>query len=166
MVEGESGNVHCSYNKIQHELYRIPLVIAVTMQLIFGVLASVATNFWLFVLCRFLTAVATGGTMVTSFVLVMELIGTSWRELVSVVYQIPFNLGHLLLPLFGYFIRDWQKFQFAISIPSIILLSYYWLIPESPSKYFMRLSNKLILIFEFLKDGCTQLDESMKPQKL
>lgn len=106
------------------------------MQLIFGVLASFATNYWIFVICRFITATATGGTMVTSFVLVMEIIGIKWRELFSVLYQVPFNLGHLTLPLFAYFIRDWQKLQFALSIPSIFLLSYFWLIPESPSKYF------------------------------
>lgn len=70
--------------------------------------------------------------MVTSFVLVMEIIGTKWRELFSVLYQIPFNLGHLTLPLFAYYIRDWHKLQFALSIPSIILLSYYWIVPESP----------------------------------
>jgi MFS family permease len=62
----------------------------------------------------------------------MEIIGVKWRELFSVLYQIPFNLGHLTLPLFAYFIRDWQQLQFALSIPSIILLSYFWLIPESP----------------------------------
>lgn len=70
--------------------------------------------------------------MVTSFVLVMEIIGIKWRVFFSILYQIPFNLGHLTLPLFAYYIRDWQKLQFALSIPSIILLSYYWLIPESP----------------------------------
>lgn len=62
----------------------------------------------------------------------MELIGVRWRELVSVFYHIPFNLGHLSLALFGYLFRDWRIFQFAISIPSIFLLSYYWLVPESP----------------------------------
>lgn len=67
-----------------------------------------------------------------SFVLVMEIIGTEWRELVSVLYQVPFNLGHLTLPLFAYFLRDWHYLQFALSIPSIVLISYYWLVPESP----------------------------------
>lgn len=62
----------------------------------------------------------------------MELIGTKWRELVSVLYQVPFNLGHLTLPIFAYYLRDWHKLQFALSIPSIVLISYYWLVPESP----------------------------------
>lgn len=70
--------------------------------------------------------------MVTSFVLTMELIGTKYRDTVGIIYQIPFNLGHLSLPLFGYFLRDWNHFQLAISLPSIIFLSYYYLLPESP----------------------------------
>jgi hypothetical protein len=45
---------------------RLPLCFAVTTQLIFGVLSSYTTNFWLFSACRFMTAFATGGTMVTS----------------------------------------------------------------------------------------------------
>lgn len=62
----------------------------------------------------------------------MEITDTKWRELISVLYQVPFNLGHLTLPVFAYFYRDWRILQFALSIPSIVLISYYWLIPESP----------------------------------
>lgn len=62
----------------------------------------------------------------------MELVGTKWRDLVSVVYQIPFNLGHLTLPMFAYYFRDWRDLQLALSIPSLVLISYYWIVPESP----------------------------------
>lgn len=62
----------------------------------------------------------------------MEITGVRWRELILVLYQIPFNLGHLTLAGFAYFIRDWHYLQFALSIPSVVLISYYWLLPESP----------------------------------
>lgn len=62
----------------------------------------------------------------------MEIVGVKWRELISVLYQIPFTLGHITLPVFAYFNRDWHHLQFALSIPSLILISYYWLVPESP----------------------------------
>lgn len=45
---------------------RIPLVSAVILQLLFGVAASFATNYWIYVILRFLTAFATGGMMTTS----------------------------------------------------------------------------------------------------
>ncbi|KAJ8931773.1 hypothetical protein NQ314_015305 [Rhamnusium bicolor] len=58
--------------------------------------------------------------------------GTEWRTVLGILYQIPFNLGHLMLPLIGYFLRDWRYFQAAISAPSIALVAYYWILPESP----------------------------------
>ncbi|XP_053695192.1 organic cation transporter protein isoform X2 [Sabethes cyaneus] len=115
---------------------RPPLVFAVMIQLAAGVAAAYIPWFWGFVILRFLTAVATGGTMVTSFVLIMEIIGPKWRELFSVLYQIPFNLGHLTLAGFAYFLRDWHHLQFGISIYSVLLLTYYWLVPESPRYLF------------------------------
>lgn len=102
------------------------------LQLISGVATAYSVNWYMFTTLRFLLAVATGGTMVTSFVLTMELIGAKYRDAVGIIYQIPFNLGHLTLPLFGFFLRDWDKFQLAISLPSILFLSYYYLLPESP----------------------------------
>ncbi|XP_047515957.1 organic cation transporter protein-like isoform X1 [Pieris napi] len=111
---------------------RIPFLIAVFLQLLSGVTTAYSVNWHMFTTLRFFLAVATGGTMVTSFVLTMELIGTKYRDTVGIIYQIPFNLGHLSLPLFGYFLRSWNHFQLAISLPSIIFLSYYYLLPESP----------------------------------
>lgn len=108
------------------------LVFAVIIQLISGIATAFAPWYWLFCVCRFVTGTVTGGTMITSFVLVMEIIGVKYREVFSILYQIPFNVGHLMLPLFSYILRDWHDFQLAISIPSIVLISYYWLIPESP----------------------------------
>ncbi|XP_041980013.1 organic cation transporter protein-like isoform X2 [Aricia agestis] len=111
---------------------RLPFLSAVFLQLIAGVTTAYSVNWYMFTTLRFLLAVATGGTMVTSFVLTMELIGTKYRDTVGILYQIPFNLGHLTLPVFGYFLRSWDKFQLAISLPSILFLSYYYLLPESP----------------------------------
>lgn len=56
----------------------------------------------------------------------MEIVGGKWRTIVSTLYHIPFNIGHMTLPLFAYYTRDWRAFQLGISIPSILLLSYYW----------------------------------------
>lgn len=109
-----------------------PLVWAVILQSTSGTIAGFSPWFPLFLLMRFLAALATGGTMVTSFVLIMELVGTEWRTVLGILYQIPFNLGHLLLPAMSYFLRDWRYFQAAISLPSLVLIFYYWVLPESP----------------------------------
>ncbi|CAG5027905.1 unnamed protein product [Parnassius apollo] len=111
---------------------RMPFLAAVFIQLVSGVATAFSVNWYMFTTLRFLLAVATGGTMVSSFVLIMEIIGARYRETVGILYQIPFNLGHLTLPLFGYFLRDWSTFQLAISLPSVLFLSYYFILPESP----------------------------------
>lgn len=111
---------------------RSPLVAAVFIQLASGVATAFAPWFWLFCVLRFILALATAGTLVVSFVLLMELVGEKRRELVSILYHVPFTIGHITLPIFAYFLRDWRWFQLALSMVSILLISYYWIIPESP----------------------------------
>lgn len=62
----------------------------------------------------------------------MEIVGTKWRAAITVLYQIPYSLGHMSLAGLAYYFRHWQHLQLAITLPSIILLSYWWIVPESP----------------------------------
>ncbi|XP_037813576.1 organic cation transporter-like protein [Lucilia sericata] len=112
---------------------RRPLfVIACVLQLITGVTVSISQWFWFYVLFRFLAGLSTGGTMTTSFVLIMEIIGVSKREIISILYQIPFNLGHASLPLLSYFLRHWRWFNLSYSSFSVVYLIYICLCIESP----------------------------------
>ncbi|KAG5891587.1 hypothetical protein JTB14_022252 [Gonioctena quinquepunctata] len=120
---------------------RKPLVWAVIIQGVSGLAAAFSPWFLLFLVMRFIAALATGGTMITSFVLIMEIVGTPWRTVVGIIYQIPFNLGHLLMPLISYYERDWRYFQAAISAPSLLLVIYFWILPESP-RWQLAMGNK------------------------
>lgn len=109
-----------------------PLVIAVAMQVVAGTAAAFVPWYWLFLLLRFTSAVATGGTMISSFVLVMELVKPSYRTPIGLLYQVPFTVGHLGLVGISYFLRDWRFIQLTISLSAILLLSYQFILPESP----------------------------------
>uniref|UniRef100_A0A2A4KAA8 Major facilitator superfamily (MFS) profile domain-containing protein n=1 Tax=Heliothis virescens TaxID=7102 RepID=A0A2A4KAA8_HELVI len=109
-----------------------PLLVAVVIQIGCGVAAAYVSNFWLFTILRFLIGTSVGGTMVTTFVMVMEFVGTQYRSLIAALYQVPFNFGHMTLPIFAYFNRDYSDFQLSISAPVVILLCYFCLVPESP----------------------------------
>ncbi|XP_050674821.1 organic cation transporter-like protein [Leptidea sinapis] len=111
---------------------RNPLLAAVILQVSMGIIASYMPSYWLFTLVRFFIGASVGGTMVIGFVIVMEFVGTKYRDTLSALYQTPFNLGHMLLPLFGYYFRNYKDFQLAISIPVLLLLSYIFFIPETP----------------------------------
>ncbi|OAD56165.1 WD repeat and HMG-box DNA-binding protein 1 [Eufriesea mexicana] len=109
-----------------------PLMIAIGLQSLTGFISAFVPWFELFVIFKFISAIATGGTMLVSFVLLMEIVGIEWRSTMSVLFHVPFLLGHLMNPLISYLTHTWDGFQMAVSIPSLFLLSYYWIIPESP----------------------------------
>lgn len=111
---------------------RSPLVFGTIIQLIFGVATAFVPWFWLFCAMRFVTGIATGGTMIVSFVLIMELIGDKWRELVSILYQVPLEFAHASLPLLAWIFPDWRHLQLVLSSVSVVFISYHWLLPESP----------------------------------
>ncbi|CAH0586905.1 unnamed protein product [Chrysodeixis includens] len=109
-----------------------PLLVAVVIQVACGVAAAYVPEFWTFTFLRFLIGASVGGTMVTGFVIIMEFVGTQYRDITSALYQVPFNLGHMMLPMFAYFFRDYSDFQLSISAPIVILLCYFFVMPETP----------------------------------
>ncbi|XP_018372686.1 PREDICTED: organic cation transporter protein-like isoform X2 [Trachymyrmex cornetzi] len=111
---------------------KTPLMVSVILQLLSGIGCAVVPWFYALLLMKLLSALATGGTMVTSYVICMEIVGTKWRAAITVLYQIPFSLGHMSLAGLAFWFRHWQHLQIAITLPSIVLLSYWWIIPESP----------------------------------
>lgn len=87
----------------------------------------------------------------------MEIIGKSWRAAITILYQIPYSLGHLSLAGLAYMFRNWQHLQVAITLPSIILLSYWWVVPESP---------RWLIAMGKQKQACKILQTAAKINKL
>ncbi|XP_073955126.1 organic cation transporter protein-like [Choristoneura fumiferana] len=111
---------------------RPAVIVAVMLELCTGIIAAFMTGYWSFTFVRMITGAATGGIMVVTFVLLMEFIGTDKRSMFSAIFHVPFAMGHMSLPLFAYFYRDYVQFQFAISVANVIVLIYICLLPESP----------------------------------
>ncbi|XP_076466252.1 organic cation transporter protein-like [Babylonia areolata] len=82
--------------------------------------------------CRFILGIARMAVFVNGIVIGMEIVGPSKRAWAGVLIEISWCLGGLVLVIFAYFIRNWRYLEIAVSIPSIVLLFYWWLIPESP----------------------------------
>ncbi|KAJ8965459.1 hypothetical protein NQ314_004104 [Rhamnusium bicolor] len=98
----------------------------------FGIVASFTPWYWGFIFARFLLAISNGGTVVTSFVMCMEVVGGKWRTIVPILYQIPFGFGNSIMAGLAYVIRDWRQFHFTLSALSSLYILYIWCIPESP----------------------------------
>ncbi|KAK8387397.1 hypothetical protein O3P69_018173 [Scylla paramamosain] len=90
------------------------------------------THYSLFLTFRFLVAAFGSGLFLPNFVIVMETVGPEGRTTMGMLYQCFFAVGFMLLPGIAYFVNNWRNLQLCISIPSILLLLYYWVLPESP----------------------------------
>uniref|UniRef100_A0A1B6KGK7 Major facilitator superfamily (MFS) profile domain-containing protein n=1 Tax=Graphocephala atropunctata TaxID=36148 RepID=A0A1B6KGK7_9HEMI len=111
---------------------KMPLILSGVLQTLTGCCASFSPWFSIFLLMRFLQAVATGGAMTIGFVLCMEILSGKWRTTVTTLSHIPYNIGHETMVGIAYYTRNWRLFQLAVSFPSILIIAYLWLIPESP----------------------------------
>jgi len=111
---------------------RPSILIASAIQIVSSIIAAFSVNYMMFIFFRFLIAFSVSGVFECGFVLVTEIVSPKLRTPFGVLTQFPFGMGAALLPLVAYFVKDWQPLQLAISVPCILLISYYWLIPESP----------------------------------
>uniref|UniRef100_A0ABD2WW67 Major facilitator superfamily (MFS) profile domain-containing protein n=1 Tax=Trichogramma kaykai TaxID=54128 RepID=A0ABD2WW67_9HYME len=71
-------------------------------------------------------------TIILFFCAALELMGPKYRTFAGMVICIFFATAMTLLALLSYLLRHWYSLSLAISVPFVLLFSYYWIIPESP----------------------------------
>ena len=111
---------------------RPALLIACMLQLVTTLVEAFCPTYWLFTTVRFFIGAATAGTILCSFILMMEIIGPMKRELMNCLCAIPMPVGQMLMPLFAFYLRSWDRFCLGVSIPLVLYLAYFFILPESP----------------------------------
>ncbi|CAK1546857.1 unnamed protein product [Leptosia nina] len=111
---------------------KITFLTSITALILLGFGIPFSPNYAVFTTIRFFWGVATSGTMVVSFVIVMETIGTDYREMLGCLFQIPFIIGHMTIPLFAYYFRTWNSYSLAMAVPPLIYIMYFFSLTESP----------------------------------
>ena len=92
------------------------------------------------------------GTFMMSFNLALEYVGPRYRTLFGILIETPFALGGLLVGLVSWAgVRHWRTLTLVLSCPNILLLSYWWLLPESPR--WLIAKNKTVQVVEVLKNA-------------
>lgn len=54
----------------------------------------------------------------------MEVTGPKYRTIIGVVFQVAYSVGYMMMPVFAYFIRDYNYLQMATMVPPVLLLPY------------------------------------------
>ncbi|XP_023288430.1 organic cation transporter protein [Orussus abietinus] len=102
-------------------------------QLILGVGVALLTEYYSFLVIRFLYGVfGSAGAYITGFVLTMELVGASRRSACGVAFQASFAMGFMLVAAWGAFVEDRMLLQIIYGLHSALLIGHWWLMDESP----------------------------------
>ncbi|KAK5967982.1 MFS domain-containing protein [Trichostrongylus colubriformis] len=107
--------------------FLIPLYVVVVSNLI----CAVAPSYMIFLIFRFIAGVATTGSTVIGWVLCMESVALEFRSLIPLMGTITFVIGYIAAGLLHLLISNWRWLYFAISVPGLLTIPYYWLTPES-----------------------------------
>ncbi|XP_033166391.1 organic cation transporter protein [Drosophila mauritiana] len=120
------------FGQMSDKLGRKPTFFAsLVLQLIFGVLAGVAPEYFSYTISRLIVGATTSGVFLVAYVIALEMVGSSYRLFAGVAMQMFFSVGFMLTAGFAYFIHDWRWLQIALTLPGLLFLCYYWIIPES-----------------------------------
>ena len=71
------------------------------------------------------------GTVQTLYVLSMETVGKSKRAICGTAMKIFFTCGQIHLAIVSWSLGDWRKIQLVITLPYLIFITYFQLLPQS-----------------------------------
>ncbi|XP_078481452.1 solute carrier family 22 member 15-like [Ciona intestinalis] len=91
-----------------------------------------ANNYQTLAVIRFFVGVFVGGTVLVSFVLIQELLGSSVWTISGNILPALFALGLALLAGLASVFKNWRDLCIVTSLPGIILCIGSFIVPESP----------------------------------
>nr|XP_006007287.1 PREDICTED: solute carrier family 22 member 5 [Latimeria chalumnae] len=99
----------------------------------FSLVQLLSPNWEIFCILYFVVGLGQISNYVAAFVLGAEILGKSVRVIYCTIgVCIFYALGYMLLPIFAYFIRGWKMLQLALSLPGLLYIPLWRLVPESP----------------------------------
>ncbi|XP_067676535.1 organic cation transporter protein-like [Haliotis asinina] len=106
-------------------------MLGVVLHCVASLTVSFATGFAMLASLTFFNGLACAAIWMSGFVVGVELVGPSKRRLAGIIVEFFWSSANFFV-VTAYVIRDWQRLQLVLSAPTVLFLTYYWLIPESP----------------------------------
>lgn len=100
---------------------------------VFGILQSISSSFEIYILLEFLVALANSGIIGTTFIYNAEWVTSKHRVILNSINGFGNALGCTGVGLAAmYYQNNFTAFKLAMSIPSFIIILYYFVLQESP----------------------------------
>lgn len=106
-------------------------VFSILLQACCGIVLALVPHWGLFALFRFGVGFAHPGIFMLAVVIGTELSGPKYRLLASASVSLFWTFGIMILGSLTYLFNDYRHLQLAISAPQLLLICYWWLVPES-----------------------------------
>ncbi|GFG35022.1 hypothetical protein Cfor_08504 [Coptotermes formosanus] len=107
------------------------LIVSMILSCMMGVARSLAWSYEIFLLFEFLDPALGTGVYTSALVLGMELVGSRSRVFAATMITSFYAIGQALTGLTAWWLQNWRLILRASYLPSLLCISYYWLIPES-----------------------------------
>ncbi|XP_072298838.1 solute carrier family 22 member 16 [Eucyclogobius newberryi] len=121
------------FGDIADRVGRVKIMMVTSLcQFVFGVAVAFSTNYYVFVVLRFLLAMVSSGYLVVVFVYVTEFTGIKVRTWTSMHVHAAFAVGIMVVALTGYYVRVWWIYQIILSTCTSPFLLFCWKFPETP----------------------------------
>jgi len=97
-----------------------------------GALAGIMPNYYLYVCCYVVAAIAGYGTYVAPFLMTVELMGNDKKTMLSMMVNFPFVIGEAMMCLIAWGTHEYRLMHFVGYLPLLGLLPLWFILPESP----------------------------------
>ncbi|XP_032516749.2 LOW QUALITY PROTEIN: organic cation transporter protein-like [Danaus plexippus] len=110
---------------------RLALVISAFNIALFGLIRAFSTSYTMLIITQIIQTTLGGGIYSSAYIYGAELVGPNYRVSATTVIGLLFSVGLVLLGMLAWVIQQWRILLMVLYIPPFLLISYYWLLPES-----------------------------------
>ncbi|KAB0802197.1 hypothetical protein PPYR_04383 [Photinus pyralis] len=96
-----------------------------------GLIRSFSNSYVFFITMSFLDSVARGGSFTNAYIIALEFVAPEKRTVVGVLLNISCSISGVFVGALAWSLQTWRTLDQILYGASLIMVTYYWLLPES-----------------------------------